>query len=103
MTLQQLKYVVAIDRYRSFALAAEALDVTQPTLSGMLGKLEDELGVKLFERTSRKVTTTGIGQEIVNQARRVIMESDRIKEMVSESRGAVSGQFRLSVGTSIAH
>ena len=102
MTLQQLKYVVAIDRYRSFALAAEALDVTQPTLSGMLGKLEDELGVKLFERTSRKVTTTGIGQEIVNQARRVIMESDRIKEMVSESRGAVSGQFRLSVGPSIA-
>lgn len=63
MTLQQLKYIVAIDRYRSFALAAETLDVTQPTLSGMVGKLESELDVKLFERNSRKVATTAIGKK----------------------------------------
>lgn len=102
MTLQQLKYLVAIDKFRSFALAAESLDVTQPTLSGMVGKLEDELDVRLFERTSRKVTTTAIGATIVGQARLVLMEAERIKEMVSEIKGAVSGEFRLSVGPSIA-
>lgn len=102
MTLQQLKYVVAIDRYRSFASAAEALEVTQPTLSGMIGKLEEELDVKLFERSSRKVTTTSIGLKIVEQARRILMETGRLKEMVSESKGDVSGEFRLSVGPSIA-
>lgn len=102
MTLQQLKYVVAIDRYRSFAQAAEALDVTQPTLSGMVGKLEEELDVRLFERTNRKVVTTGIGAKIVEQARLILMEASRIKEMVSESKGEVAGEFRLSVGPSVA-
>ena len=82
MTLQQLKYIEAIDRYRSFAEAAVSLEVTQPTLSGMVGKLEEELGVKLFERTSRKVSTTTTGAAIVKQARLVLMEANRIKEMV---------------------
>ncbi len=102
MTLQQLKYLVAIDHHGSFALAAEALDVTQPTLSGMIGKLEEELDVRLFERTSRRVRTTTIGKRIVEQARLILMETNRIKEMVSESKGEISGEFRLSVGPSIA-
>ncbi len=102
MTLQQLKYVVAIDRYRSFAAAADALGVTQPTLSGMIVKLEEELDVRLFERSSRRVVTTAIGLKIVEQARRVLMETDRIVEMVSESKGSVSGEFRMAVGPSIA-
>ena len=102
MTLQQLKYVVAIDRYRSFAAAADALGVTQPTLSGMIVKLEEELDVRLFERSSRRVATTAIGLKIVEQARRVLMETDRIVEMVSESKGSVSGEFRMAVGPSIA-
>ena len=102
MTLQQLKYVVAIDRYRSFAAAADALGVTQPTLSGMIVKLEEELDVRLFERSSRRVAPTAIGLKIVEQARRVLMETDRIVEMVSESKGSVSGEFRMAVGPSIA-
>ncbi len=102
MLFRSLKYVVAIDRYRSFALAAEALDVTQPTLSGMVGKLEDELDVKLFERTNRKVVTTSIGARIVEQSRRILMETNRIREMVSETKGEVGGEFRMSVGPSIA-
>lgn len=102
MTLQQLKYVVAIDRYRSFAAAADALGVTQPTLSGMIVKLEEELDVRLFERSSRRVVTTAIGLKIVEQARRLLMETDRIVEMVSESKGSVSGEFRMAVGPSIA-
>ena len=102
MTLQQLKYIEAIDRYRSFAEAAVSLEVTQPTLSGMVGKLEEELGVKLFERTSRKVSTTTTGAAIVKQARLVLMEANRIKEMVDEIKGDVTGELRLSVGPSIA-
>lgn len=102
MTLQQLRYVVAIDNHRSFAMAAEALGVTQPTLSGMVRKLEEELDVTLFERDSRKVATTAIGSEIAAQARRVLMEADRVKEIVSERKGAVSGDLRLAVGPSIA-
>ena len=102
MTLQQLKYVVAVDSHRSFALAAEALGVTQPTLSGMIGKLEEELDVRLFDRTSRKVVTTTMGARIVAQARQILMEADRIREIVSESKGAVAGEFRLAVGPSIA-
>lgn len=102
MTLQQLKYAVAIDRYHSFAQAAEALNVTQPTLSGMIGKLEDELGVSLFERTSRKVTTTATGHLIIEQARRTLREADRIKDIVNERKGAVSGTLQLAIGPSIA-
>ncbi len=102
MTLQQLRYIVEIDRYRSFAMAAEAMGVTQPTLSGMVGKLEDELDVRIFERTSRKVMTTEMGAEIVGQARFIIKEADRINEMVSERKGSVAGVFRLVVGPSIA-
>ena len=102
MTLQQLKYVVAIDAHRSFALAADALGVTQPTLSGMVGKLEEELDVRLFERTSRKVATTAIGKRVVSQARQILMEADRIREIVRESKGSISGDFRIAVGPSIA-
>ena len=102
MTLQQLKYIVAVDHYRSFALAAESLGVTQPTLSGMVGKLENELYLKIFERTSRKVAPTELGSKIIDQARIVLMETQRINEMVSENKKEVSGELRLSVGPSIA-
>ena len=102
MTLQQLRYVAAIDSHRSFASAAEALGVTQPTLSGMILKLEEELDVRLFDRTSRKVSPTAIGARIAVQARKILMETDRIREMVSESKGGISGEFRMAVGPSIA-
>ena len=68
----------------------------------MIVKLEEELDVRLFERSSRRVVTTAIGLKIVEQARRVLMETDRIVEMVSESKGSVSGEFRMAVGPSIA-
>lgn len=102
MTLQQLRYVVAVDRYRSFAAAAEALEVTQPTISGMIVKLEEELDVRLFARTSRRVVTTAVGERVVAQARRILMESERLVEMIDEVKGGVAGSFRLSVGPSIA-
>lgn len=102
MTLQQLKYIVAIDRYRNFAKAADACGISQPTLSAMLVKLEEELDVRIFERSNKSVTPTIAGEKIIRQAERAIAEAERIAELVSEDKGDVAGRFNLSVGPTIA-
>lgn len=102
MTLQQLKYILAIDRWRSFAKAAEELGITQPTLSALLVKLEEELDVRIFERSNKKVIPTAAGMLIIRQAARACRESDRIVELVSEYKGELSGPLCLSVTPSIA-
>ena len=102
MTLQQLKYIVAIDRYRNFAKAADACGISQPTLSAMLVKLEEELDVRIFERSNKSVTPTIAGEKIIRQAERAIAEAERIVELVSEDKGDVAGEFNLSVGPTIA-
>lgn len=102
MTLQQLRYIVAIDRYRNFAKAAAELDVTQPTLSAMLGKLEDELGVRLFERSNKSVCPTSIGETVIRQAESVLNSVGRIEETVVERKGAVCGPLSMGVGPTIA-
>ena len=102
MTLQQLKYIVAIDRYRNFAKAADACGISQPTLSAMLVKLEEELDVRIFERSNKSVTPTIAGEKIIHQAERAIAEAERITELVSEDKGDVAGELNLSVGPTIA-
>ena len=102
MTLQQLKYIIAIDRYRNFAKAAEALGISQPTLSAMLVKLEEELDVRIFDRTNKSVIPTTAGQRIIRQAEKASAEVNRISELVAESKGTINGQFNLSVGSTIA-
>lgn len=102
MTLQQLKYIIAINNYRSFAKAADACGITQPTLSGMLVKLEDELAIKIFERTNRVVVPTEIGSKIIRQAECAVMEAERIIELVAETKDGVSGELLIAVGPSIA-
>lgn len=102
MTLQQLKYIVAIDRYRNFAKAADACGISQPTLSAMLVKLEEELDVRIFERSNKSVTPTIAGEKIIRQAERAIAEAERIAELVSEDKGDVAGELNLSVGPTIA-
>ncbi len=102
MTLQQLKYILALNRYRSFARASEELGITQPTLSAMLVKLEEELDVRLFERSNKRVVPTAAGERIVRQAEKACREAERIYELVAEDRGSVSGAFSLAVGPSIA-
>lgn len=87
MTLQQLRYIVAINRYRNFARAAEVLGISQPTLSAMLVKLEDELDVRIFERSNKSVTPTLVGGKIIRQAEKVVMESGRVEELVAEEKG----------------
>ncbi len=102
MTLQQLRYIVSIDRYRNFAKAAEALDITQPTLSSLLQKLEQELDVRIFERTNKHVVPTVIGEKIIRQAVNVISESDRITELVNEEKSKVAGKLDIAIGPTIA-
>lgn len=102
MTLQQLRYIVAIDRFRNFAKAADACDISQPTLSAMLIKLEEELDVRIFERTNKSVKPTTEGAKIILQAQKALMEAGRITEIVNEGKGAISGSLTLSVGPTIA-
>mgnify|MGYP002672802793 FL=1 len=102
MTLQQLRYIVAIDRFRNFAKAADACDISQPTLSAMLIKLEEELDVRIFERTNKSVKPTTEGEKIILQAQKTLMEAGRITEIVNEGKGTISGSLTLSVGPTIA-
>ena len=102
MTLQQLEYIIAVYRLRHFAKAAEHCGVTQPTLSAMVQKLETELGVKLFERSSQQVVPTQVGRLVVEQAWKVVQRAARIKQIVAEQQHAVAGEFRLGILPTIA-
>lgn len=102
MNIQQLRYIVAIDRFRNFARAADACNISQPTLSAMLVKLEDELDVRIFERTNKVVKPTTVGERIIRQAQKALMETNRINELIAESKGTVGGQLTLSIGPTIA-
>ena len=102
MTLQQLRYIIAIERHRNFARAAEACGVSQPTLSAMLTRLEEELGVRLFDRTNKSVTPTSTGSKIVRQAERALAETERITGIVAEDKGEISGTMTMAVGPAIA-
>ena len=97
-----MEYIVAVYRLRHFAKAAEHCGVTQPTLSAMIQKLEQELGVKLFERSSQQVVPTAIGRLVVEQAWRVISRARKIKDIVEEERNALSGVFRIGILPTIA-
>lgn len=102
MTLQQLKYIVAIDRYRNFAKAAAELDVTQPTLSALLIKLEEELGVRLFERSNKSVSPTAIGETVISQAAKILGQTDMISETIAEHKGEVTGSLSIGISPGIA-
>ncbi len=97
MTITQLEYIVAVDTYRSFVLAAEKCFVTQPTLSMQVQKLEDTLGVKIFDRSKQPVTPTEIGIEIITQARVMLSESEKIREIISDRQKELSGELRVGI------
>ena len=102
MTLQQMEYIVAVYRLRHFARAAEHCGVTQPTLSAMIQKLETELGVKIFERSSQQVIPTEIGRKVVEQAWKVLVRANRIHDIVNEERQSLAGTFSLGILPTIA-
>jgi LysR family hydrogen peroxide-inducible transcriptional activator len=97
MTLTQLVYLTAVDNHRHFARAAEACFVTQPTLSMQIQKLEEELGVMLFDRSKHPVKPTAIGEKIIDQARTVLHESERIQQILQESKNVLEGPFKLGL------
>lgn len=96
-TLRQLEYALALQEHRNFVRAAEACEVGQPTLSTQLQKLEDELGIVLFDRSRKPVEPTDDGSKLLDQFRRVMRENDRIEEVVYELRGVVAGPYRLGI------
>ncbi|MCA3131721.1 MAG: LysR substrate-binding domain-containing protein [Betaproteobacteria bacterium] len=102
MTLQELKYVVAVAETRNFRRAAERVFVSQPSLSASVKKLEDELGVRLFERGPREVLLTEAGEQVVAQARRVLDEAARVREVARHGRDPLRGVLRLGVIHTIA-
>jgi LysR family hydrogen peroxide-inducible transcriptional activator len=95
MTLTELRYIVAVARERHFGRAAERCFVSQPTLSVAIKKLEEELGVTLFERGSTEITVTPIGERIVTQAQRVLEEASAIRQIAVAGKDELSGQLRL--------
>jgi LysR family hydrogen peroxide-inducible transcriptional activator len=97
MTLTELKYIVAVARERHFGRAAEACFVSQPTLSVSIKKLEDELGVVIFERGGVEVGVTVIGQQLVSQAQKVLEESMNLKDIARLGRDPLAGPLRVGV------
>ena len=102
MTLTELKYIVAVARERHFGKAAEACYVSQPTLSVAVKKLEEELDVKLFERSASEVTVTPLGEEIVRQAQRVLEQAANIKDIAKRGKDPLAGALKLGVIYTIA-
>ena len=97
MTITQLKYVLAVAEHKNFTLAAEKCFVTQPTLSMQIQKIEEELGIQIFDRTKKPIQLTEIGQKIVNQSKNIVNEADRIKDIVDQQKGFIGGEFRLGI------
>lgn len=97
MTITQLQYVLAVAEHKNFTLAAEKCFVTQPTLSMQIQKIEEELKVLIFDRTKKPIQLTDIGQKIVNQAKNIVIEANRIKEIVEHQKGFIGGEFRLGI------
>jgi LysR family hydrogen peroxide-inducible transcriptional activator len=97
MTITQLQYVLAVAEHQNFTKAAQKVFVTQPTLSMQIQKLEEELDIQIFDRSKKPIQLTETGKKIVNQARNIVNESDRIQDIVDQQKGFVGGVFRLGV------
>lgn len=102
MTLVQLEYIVAVDTYRSFVGAADKCFVTQPTLSMQVQKLEEFLQVKIFDRSKQPVIPTEIGSQIIEQARLVLQESQKIKEIISSQQQDITGELKVGIIPTVA-
>jgi LysR family hydrogen peroxide-inducible transcriptional activator len=102
MTLTELKYIVAVARERHFGKAADACFVSQPTLSVAVKKLEEELDVKLFERSANEITVTPLGEEIVRQAQSVLEQAANIKDIAKRGKDPLAGALKLGVIYTIA-
>lgn len=97
MNIQQLEYLIAVDKYKHFGKAAQACFITQPTLSAMIQKLEEELDVKIFDRTTHPIRTTDIGLEIISQAKEVIQSVNELRNKASLLNNILAGNLNLGI------
>lgn len=102
MTFTQLEYIVAVDTWRHFAKAAATCFVTQPTLSMQIHKLEQQLGVKLFDRSKMPVVTTATGMEIITHARKILSERDELLDFLQLRKGALAGELKVGIIPTLA-
>ena len=102
MTLQQLRYIVAIDEYRHFGKAAEACDLTQSTLSLMVKKMEEELDVRIFDRDAHPVAPTEIGRKVIDRAKVVLYQVEQISEMTRTEKETLSGPLHIGLISTVA-
>lgn len=102
VTLTQLEYIVAVEKFRNFSLAAKSCFVTQPTLSMQIQKLEEQLGVVIFDRSSQPIKATPIGQKVLDQARIVLSQASLITELINQEKQRVQGELRLGIIPTLA-
>jgi len=97
MTIAQLKYLLAVAKHLNFTKASQQCHVTQPTLSMQVQKLEDELGVIIFDRNKKPIKITEIGKKIIDQAKTIVNESARINDLVQQEKGFIGGEYKLGM------
>ena len=97
MNIQQLEYLIAVDKYKHFGKAAQACHVTQPTLSAMIQKLEDELSIKIFDRTTHPIRTTDAGDEIISSAKVVLESITELKNKAHSLNNVLAGKINLGI------
>lgn len=97
MTITQLTYVLAVSEHQNFTKAAEKCFVTQPTLSMQIQKLEDELDIQIFDRSKKPIELTKVGEKLVSQAKNIVNEASRLKDIVDQEKGFIGGEFKLGI------
>lgn len=97
MTITQLTYVLAVAEHQNFTKAAEKCFVTQPTLSMQIQKLEDELDIQIFDRSKKPIELTKVGEKLVTQAKNIVNEANRLKDIVDQEKGFIGGEFKLGI------
>ena len=102
MTLQQMEYIVAVDKYRHYVRAAESCHVTQSTLSSLIQKLETELDITIFDRNSHPIKPTIMGETVIKQAKILLYHASQLKEMVLSEKEQEAGTLRLGIASTIA-
>ncbi|MBL7890193.1 MAG: LysR family transcriptional regulator [Bacteroidia bacterium] len=102
MTLTQLQYILAVNKYKHFVTAAEKCFVTQPTLSMQIQKLEEELGLIIFDRTKQPIALTSEGEKIIEQAQKIMYEAEQMKEIISEQKGSLEGVLTIGIIPTLA-
>lgn len=102
MTLQQFEYIVALDEYRHYVSAAEHCYVSQPNLTMQVKKLEDEIGVRIFDRDKKPLQPTKIGKEVILRARQILRESKQLKEFVTHEKESLEGEFTVGIIPTLA-